>query len=126
MTARVTAAESGMRLDQYLARHIPDECGPVSRCVRYADALRLVFEHDVERRLASAGLPILGDARYGGTTADDERVMLHASTLTLEHPMSGEVLACECPLPADSVARLSATRPRHRRAPVGPRHHRFG
>ena len=82
-------------------------------------------KHQIRIHLARVGLPILGDVRYGGKAADDGRMMLHASKLILQHPITGDVLAFECPLPADCAARLSAAPPRHRQGWAGPRRRRF-
>lgn len=43
--------------------------------------------HQLRVHLQSLGAPIVGDRFYGG--ADAPRLMLHASTLTLRHPMGG-------------------------------------
>jgi len=57
-------------------------------------------KHQVRVHLAEAGIPILGDTRYGGAAAAP-RPMLHAARLSLLHPVSGAPLGIECPLPAD-------------------------
>ena len=63
-------------------------------------------KHQIRAHLAHAGLPILGDALYGGQpgTAGSlraPRLMLHAARLALPHPLSGEELVVESPLPRD-------------------------
>jgi RluA family pseudouridine synthase len=62
-------------------------------------------KHQVRAHLAAAGLPILGDRRYGGPArAGGEpvpRAMLHASTLVLVHPVTGRPLEIRCPWPDD-------------------------
>lgn len=61
--------------------------------------------HQIRVHLAAAGAPLLGDARYGGPRRVGEvhvpRVMLHAARLALRHPVSGEALAVEAPVPED-------------------------
>lgn len=61
--------------------------------------------HQIRVHLAAAGAPLLGDARYGGPRRVGEvavpRVMLHAARLALRHPVTGEALAVESPLPED-------------------------
>ncbi len=61
--------------------------------------------HQIRVHLAAAGAPLLGDARYGGPRRVGEvavpRVMLHAARLALRHPVTGEPLAVESPLPED-------------------------
>jgi RluA family pseudouridine synthase len=62
-------------------------------------------KHQVRAHLADAGLPILGDVRYGGDAAvcgvRIPRVMLHAAALRLSHPVTGAPLDLWCPRPRD-------------------------
>lgn len=53
--------------------------------------------HQIRVHLSGNGLPILGDALYGGD--DAERVMLHASRLEFCHPVSGAFLSVKAPCP---------------------------
>lgn len=58
--------------------------------------------HQLRRHAAMFGMPILGDRRYGlevGTWWP--RLVLHAWRLALPHPVTGESLAFEAPLPDD-------------------------
>lgn len=58
--------------------------------------------HQIRVHLADSGLPVLGDARYGaGARIPAPRLMLHALAVTLAHPVTGEVLSIESPLPED-------------------------
>ena len=52
--------------------------------------------HQLRVHMQSIGFPIVGDNIYG-TAAD--RLMLHAQTLELTHPVSAEPLRIECPAP---------------------------
>ena len=52
--------------------------------------------HQLRVHMLSIGFPIVGDPIYG-TPA--ERLMLHAQSLKLLHPESGESIALECPAP---------------------------
>jgi len=47
--------------------------------------------HQIRVHAAEAGIPVLGDALYGGTSA--ARVFLHATAITLTHPSSGKKIA---------------------------------
>lgn len=55
--------------------------------------------HQIRVHLASVSLPILGDTLYGGKPFC--RIMLHAESLEFPHPVSGEILKVEAPLPAE-------------------------
>lgn len=60
--------------------------------------------HQIRVHLADRGLPVLGDRLYGRGARPRipaPRLMLHALSLTLEHPSTGEALCIESPLPAD-------------------------
>lgn len=65
--------------------------------------------HQVRVHLAALGLPLAGDARYGGARAltlpdgqrlDLARPLLHASSLRVRHP-DGHELSLRAPMPAD-------------------------
>jgi 23S rRNA pseudouridine1911/1915/1917 synthase len=62
-------------------------------------------KHQIRAHLAEAGLPILGDAAYGGPARAGalpvRRTMLHAARLRLAHPLTGRPLVLESPLPED-------------------------
>jgi 23S rRNA pseudouridine1911/1915/1917 synthase len=62
--------------------------------------------HQIRVHLASIGHPVVGDARYGGRRPSlrSPRPWLHAEHLALDHPVTGEPLAFDSPLPADLVA----------------------
>lgn len=53
--------------------------------------------HQIRVHLSSRGLPILGDELYGGKKY--ERILLHAESLTFPHPVSGEIIKVQAPLP---------------------------
>lgn len=60
------------------------------------------FRHQIRAHLAHAGLPIVGDALYGGPAAPGvARLFLHAERLRLPHPVTGELLELRSPLPRD-------------------------
>jgi 23S rRNA pseudouridine1911/1915/1917 synthase len=65
--------------------------------------------HQIRVHLAAAGHPVVGDGTYGGTRSavSSPRPFLHAATLAFGHPVSGETLTFESPLPADLVDVLS-------------------
>ena len=62
--------------------------------------------HQLRVQLASRGLPIVGDAKYGSKAqleaADGlPRIALHASRLVFTHPTKGEPCEVRAPLPSD-------------------------
>lgn len=79
-------------------------------------------KHQVRAHLAAAGLPILGDRRYGGPASAGgravPRVMLHASFLALSHPVTGDRLEIRCPWPSDFASLLERLAPPAPRVPT--------
>jgi 23S rRNA pseudouridine1911/1915/1917 synthase len=67
-------------------------------------------KHQVRAHLAHAGMPILGDPLYGDAGERAPRLMLHARRLALPHPLTGEPLVIESPLPEDFVLLLARLR----------------
>lgn len=64
--------------------------------------------HQVRAHLASIGAPIIGDAQYGGASLEGlERFFLHARTLAFAHPVSGDRISVEAPLPEELRAALT-------------------
>lgn len=60
--------------------------------------------HQLRVQLSGAGWPIKGDRKYGARRGNRDRMIhLHARSLQLLHPTSGELLTIEAPLPADPV-----------------------
>jgi len=64
--------------------------------------------HQVRVHLSASGWPIVGDPVYGRADAAIARQALHAWRITFAHPVTGERLQVEAPLPAD----MQALRPR--------------
>lgn len=62
--------------------------------------------HQIRVHLACEKRPILGDNLYGGKSSLVPRLMLHAQGLSLKHPISGESIAVEAPLPKDFLGVL--------------------
>lgn len=55
--------------------------------------------HQIRVHLAAIGHPLIGDWLYG--QRNDGRPMLHASELSMTHPLTNEPLRVEAPLPDD-------------------------
>lgn len=68
--------------------------------------------HQIRVHLAEAGHPLFGDKRYGGPLTlagiPVPRHMLHCRRLEFSHPVSGEPVILEAPLPADFSDCLAA------------------
>jgi 23S rRNA pseudouridine955/2504/2580 synthase len=67
--------------------------------------------HQIRVHLAHAGHPVVGDDKYGDFELNRrlakqgaKRLLLHARRLAFRHPLSGETLRLEAPLPADMQA----------------------
>jgi 23S rRNA pseudouridine1911/1915/1917 synthase len=86
---------------------------------REPDVARLVCRHETGRthqirvHLQAIGHPVVGDAAYGGqrpgVTLD--RPFLHAGGLAFAHPVTGEPVVVEEPLPPELVALLDGLAP---------------
>lgn len=65
--------------------------------------------HQIRVHLASLGLPIVGDDKYGdfalnkslAASGQLSRMFLHAASLRCKHPVTGELLVIEAPLPPE-------------------------
>jgi 23S rRNA pseudouridine1911/1915/1917 synthase len=68
--------------------------------------------HQIRVHLAAIDHPVVGDDRYGGARPSFPfpRPWLHAASLRLDHPITGEPLAFDAPLPADLLACLALLR----------------
>lgn len=70
--------------------------------------------HQIRVHFSEAGYPLLGDLRYGGPAALDDcpitRQMLHSSRLSFLHPVSGNRVSFDLPIPDDMayIAQLLA------------------
>ena len=84
--------------------------------------------HQIRVHLTHLGLPILGDHTYGkfpelfSGNLGAPRVMLHAASLRIAHPVTGEPLEFEAPLPDDFVAMQGALRSAFGSNPVRKAH----
>jgi 23S rRNA pseudouridine1911/1915/1917 synthase len=67
--------------------------------------------HQIRAHFAAIGHPLSGDTTYGGIDAYGlRRQFLHAHRLAFAHPVSGEQLSFESPLPEDLATALEAAR----------------
>ncbi len=77
--------------------------------------------HQIRRHLKHISHPLIGDVRYGKGPHNRRfrdnyglhRLALHAQTLSLTHPASGEQLTIHSPVPATLLAPLLALAAEH-------------
>jgi 23S rRNA pseudouridine1911/1915/1917 synthase len=99
----------------------------VIQSLRYVSLLRCILRsgrtHQIRVHLKHLGHPIVGDPLYSGPQwrgIPDKRVQkaiasfprqaLHAAKLTISHPLSGQMLTFEAPMPEDMSELLAALR----------------
>ena len=66
--------------------------------------------HQIRVHLAAIGLPVVGDPVYGVPEPALGRQFLHATRLAFTHPMTGEPVEAESPLPAELAGYLQELR----------------
>jgi 23S rRNA pseudouridine1911/1915/1917 synthase len=66
--------------------------------------------HQIRVHLAAIGLPVAGDPTYGVQETGLRRQFLHAARLAFPHPMTGELVDRNSPLPPDLEAALERAR----------------
>lgn len=115
---------TGKNLDRFVAREARESRDIELAITHYQVVRRLVDTTLVEVRLetgkrnqirvqfADAGFPVLGDPRYKTKIAAHprwtlKRIALHAKSLGFIHPVTGETMTLESPLPS-SIARFIA------------------
>lgn len=69
--------------------------------------------HQIRVHLAAVGHPVVGDDRYRGArpAIPTDRPFLHACRLAFDHPVTGERLTFDSPLPPELDAVLATLRP---------------
>ena len=92
VTARPTAASKEARLRYKCVKHVGNR-----------SLLEVTLEtgrkHQIRLQLSHKGHPILGDRKYGAKTSFLKGIALHATRLTIAHPVTREQLTFEAPLP---------------------------
>lgn len=109
---RVPAVTAFRRRFAVSAATAVDLPAAVQRCSLVEARPRTGRLHQVRRHLKHVNHPLLGDANYGKGDLNRlfraeiglGRLALHAASLELVHPFSGERLRLEAPLPDDLVA----------------------
>ncbi|WP_456382322.1 tRNA pseudouridine(65) synthase TruC [Hydrogenimonas sp.] len=88
---------------------IPVSRYPVARYSLVELSPRTGRKHQLRRHMKHIFHPIVGDTKYGRGEHnrlfrehfDSHRLLLHAATITLPHPIGGETLRIEAPFPED-------------------------
>ncbi len=84
---------------------------PLARDALLAVRLETGRTHQIRVHMLAIGHPVAGDPQYGSKGRYDlERQFLHSSRLAFTHPMTGEELEQESPLPEDLRAALERAR----------------
>ena len=58
-------------------------------------------KHQIRVHLAHIGCPVAGDGQYGATTDLCGRIALHSWRISFPHPVTGQLIEMESPLPDD-------------------------
>lgn len=55
--------------------------------------------HQIRAQFAAIGHPIVGDRKYGAKNGDGKAIRLHCAQISLEHPITKEILTFDSPPP---------------------------
>lgn len=56
--------------------------------------------HQIRAQFSFRGYPVIGDRKYESSISLGEKIMLHHERLTVPHPISGEKISFEAPIPS--------------------------
>jgi 23S rRNA pseudouridine1911/1915/1917 synthase len=98
-TMKVRLARPGEQGEEAITEYeVLETLGSISLC-RFL--LHTGKKHQIRVQMAGIGHPLVGDRAYGSPSPEIGRPALHASTLELKHPLTGEWMRWEAPLPDD-------------------------
>ncbi|MGZ4131987.1 MAG: RluA family pseudouridine synthase [Actinomycetota bacterium] len=116
-------APLGRRADRIVVDHVEGRAAATGfevrerlpRAALLEAAPRTGRTHQIRVHLAAVGHPILGDRAYGGAGDEARRIglarpFLHSWRLAFDHPITGERVALEEPLPTDLANALERAR----------------
>lgn len=66
--------------------------------------------HQIRVHLSHINHPLMGDELYGGSNVYLQRSALHCASLTLKHPLTGEIITFKSNLPGDMQQFLNQSR----------------
>lgn len=105
------SAPIGLHDDSQIVRHVVSEGSPAVThyetlySTKEISMLRLVLEtgktHQIRCHMRHLGHPLLGDDLYGGSPEQISRQALHCGEMTFSHPVSGETVTVQAPIPED-------------------------
>jgi 23S rRNA pseudouridine1911/1915/1917 synthase len=104
---RMTVSAHGREaITHYRVEQIYDIPEPVTLVECWLETGRT---HQIRVHLAAIGHPIVGDPRYGGMKGmvRSPRPWLHAFSLTFRHPITGDPVSFEAPVPDDLTSVLT-------------------
>lgn len=55
--------------------------------------------HQIRAQFAEIGHPIKGDKKYGSSFGDGQKIFLHCSSMSFEHPVTKELMNFQAPTP---------------------------
>ena len=104
MTVSADGREARTRYEVVATYDLPE---PLARLTCKLETGRT---HQIRVHLQAIGHPVVGDRRYRGAkpSLPMDRPFLHAAHLGFEHPVTGEHLAFDSPLPPDLAAVLES------------------
>ena len=73
-------------------------------------------KHQIRVHLADQGHPVVGDTKYGRSNEAHKRLALHARSLSLRHPVTGDAFTFHAEVPAhfkELVGSVERSRPGH-------------
>ena len=101
-TNTVKVVRSGGKPSILRARPVQYSSWNSTPCTLAEFILETGRSHQIRVQAAHEGFPLLGDAKYGAPRGFS-RVALHSHRLEFPHPMSGETMQFEDPLPQDLI-----------------------
>ncbi len=115
---RASREQRGVNMQEAITHYQTQAAGPAVSLVECL--LETGRTHQIRRHLAAAGHPLVGDRRYGDFAFNRRikaesglsRMYLHAAALAVDHPVTGQRVRVEAPLPPelrDPLPRLGIT-----------------